>query len=134
MSTVFYPAVFHETEPDEVGFWVEFPDLPGCFTQGDTLEEAYQYAQEALGLYLDDGTNDEMLYSPSSVEQIQHKFPNETIMLVGYDSIAYAKKYKNKAIKKTLSIPEWLNDEATKEGVNFSQALQEALLAKLNLL
>lgn len=131
MSTVFYPAVFHKAEPDEVGFWVEFPDLPGCFTQGDTFEEAFSYAQEALGLYLDDEANAQSFSSPSTVEHIQHEFPNDTVMLVGYDSIAYAKKYKNKAVKKTLSIPEWLNEEATKKGINFSQVLQEALISKL---
>lgn len=50
MNKHFYPAVFHE---EDGGFWVEFPDLPGCFTQGDTFEEAYAMAIEALELYLD---------------------------------------------------------------------------------
>lgn len=52
-------------------------------------------------------------------------------MLVPYDSVAYAKKYKNKAVKKTLSIPEWLNEEASKRDINFSQVLQEALINKI---
>lgn len=133
MSTVLYPAIFHKANLDEKGYWVEFPDLPGCFSQGDTFEQAYQFAQEALGLYLDDKANLDTIHTPSLVESMQNDFPNETIMLIAYDSLEYAKKYKNRAIKKTLSIPEWLNDEATKKGINFSQALQEALLNKLNL-
>lgn len=130
MSTIYYPAVFHQTETNEIGYWVEFPDLPGCFTQGDTLEEAYQYAQEALGLYLDN-KDKESFNNPSSVKNLQQLFPNETIMLVGYNSLEYAKKYKIKSIKKTLSIPEWLNDEALENNINFSQVLQEALINKL---
>ena len=43
-----YPAIIH----NEDGYWVEFPDLPGCQTRGDTLEETMGLAQEALGLYL----------------------------------------------------------------------------------
>lgn len=54
MSTINYPAIFHQANSNEIGYWVEFPDLPGYFTQGDTLEKAYQYAKEALDLYLDD--------------------------------------------------------------------------------
>ena len=130
MSTINYPAVFHQTEANEIGYWVEFPDLPGCFTQGDTLEEAYQYAQEALGLYLDN-KDKESFNNPSSVKNLQQLFPNEIIMLVGYISLEYAKKYKTKSIKKTLSIPEWLNDEALANNINFSQVLQEALINKL---
>ena len=68
---------------------------------------------------------------PSPIEKIQQDFPSDSVMLVPYDSVAYAKKYKNKAIKKTLSIPEWLNEEASKRGVNFSQVLQEALINKI---
>ena len=52
MSKLYYPAVFHETKPDEKGYWVEFPDLPGCLTQGETLEEAAEMAEDALGTWL----------------------------------------------------------------------------------
>ena len=52
-------------------------------------------------------------------------------MLVTFDSLEYARRYKTKAVKKTLSIPEWLNDLAVKEDVNFSQILQEALIDRL---
>lgn len=45
----------------------------------------------------------------------------------------YQKKHNSRAVKKTLSIPEWLNEEATAMGVNFSQVLQEALLSKLGI-
>ena len=128
MSMTFYPAVFHKADQSEKGYWVEVPDLPGCFSQGDSMEEAFKEVQEAVGLYLDENND---FNKPSPIEKIQQDFPGESVMLVPYDSVAYAKKYKNKAIKKTLSIPEWLNEEASKRGVNFSQVLQEALINKI---
>ena len=132
MSKISYPAVFHE---DEGSYFVEFPDLEGCLSSGDTIELAFEYAKEALGLYLDkDGDiYDRIINKPSSVREISLQNPNSIVMLVEYDSIEYAKKYKTKAVKKTLSIPEWLNDLAIKENVNFSSVLQEALVKKLHI-
>ena len=64
---------------NEIGYWVEFPDLPGCLTQGDTLEEAYQYAKEALNLYLDDKKT---FNNPSYIKHLQQIYPNEVIKLI----------------------------------------------------
>ena len=50
MNRLFYPAVFHKAE--EGGFWVTFPDIPECMTQGDNMQEAYKMAVDALGLSL----------------------------------------------------------------------------------
>ncbi|MBP3870083.1 MAG: type II toxin-antitoxin system HicB family antitoxin [Faecalicoccus sp.] len=132
MSKVSYPAVFHF---ENNSYWVEFPDLEGCFSYGDTIESAFNSSKEALGLYLD---QDDDLYvrsisEPSQMSNIIKQYPGEVVMLVDYDSLEYAKLFKNKAVKKTLSIPEWLNDAAIKENVNFSAVLQEALISKLNL-
>ena len=133
MSKVYYPAVFHVAE-DTGGYWVEFPDLPGCLTNGATIEKAYEMSKEALGLYLDceGDLYERTLSKPSDIQDVQRNFSNEIVMLVEFDSLKYAQMYKTKAVKKTLSIPEWLNDEATKLGINFSQVLQEALISKIN--
>ena len=58
---------------------------------------------------------------------------NEFVSLVSCDTIAYRKFFDNKAVKKTLSIPSWLNDMAERADINFSGTLQEALKAKLNI-
>ena len=50
MERLFYPAVFHKAE--EGGFWVSFPDIPECMTQGDDMQDAYEMAVDALGLSL----------------------------------------------------------------------------------
>ncbi len=134
MSLVSYPAIFHQ---EEGSYWVEFPDLEGCFSKGDNLEEAFNNAKEALGLYLDsdDDIYDRKINKPSKVLDVieNNKDKGGLVMIVSYDSIEYGKKYKNKAIKKTLSIPQWLNDIAVKNNINFSSVLQEALIDKLKL-
>lgn len=69
MKQYFYPAIFHTAE--EGGFWVSFPDLPECLTEGDSTEDAYQMAIEALGLALTDRSrNQEPLPTPSAPNQI----------------------------------------------------------------
>ena len=129
MTTISYPAVFHK---EDEGYWVSFPDLPGCPTQGETIEEAFQMACEALGLYLDqDGSTPKGFSKPTQADFVIRDNKNDIVMLVTYDSLQYARKYKTRSVKKTLSVPEWLNELAIKANVNFSQVLQEALIEKL---
>ena len=130
MKQYFYPAIFHTAE--EGGFWVSFPDLPECLTEGDSTEDAYQMAIEALGLALTDRSrNQEPLPTPSAPNQIPLD-DDSHIVIIQFDMEAYQKKHNSKAVKKTLSIPEWLNEEAIALGINFSQVLQEALLTKIH--
>lgn len=129
MTKISYPAVFHR---EDSGCWAEFPDLPGCFCQGESIEECYAMAQDAMGLYLDRTDPSLPAFpSPSRIEDIVRKYPEDIIMLVTYDSLEYARLHRTKAVKKTLSIPEWLNDLAVRNNINFSQVLQDALIEKL---
>ena len=131
MNKLFYPAVFHEAE--EGGYWISFPDFPECLTDGDTTEEAYKMAVDALGLAITDRReNKEEIPQPSDVKDIQVE-RDAFLLIVEFDMIAYLKRTSNKAVKKTLSIPEWMNEEAVNLGVNFSQVLQEALLQRISL-
>ncbi len=131
MKQYFYPAIFHPAE--EGGFWVSFPDLPECLTEGDSAEDAYQMAIEALGLALTDRSrNQEPIPAPSAPNQISLDDADSRIVIIQFDREAYQKKHNSRAVKKTLSIPEWLNEEAIALGINFSQVLQEALLTKIH--
>lgn len=130
MTKLFYPAVFHKAE--EGGFWVSFPDFPECLTEGDDMQQAYEMAVEALGLALV-GRKEEMEEIPTPTEVDRLSADGGTIVIVEFDMLEYQKKHNSRAVKKTLSIPEWLNEEATAMGVNFSQVLQEALMNKLNI-
>lgn len=130
MAKYLYPAVFTK---EDAGYSVSFPDLKNCFTSGETLEEAMEMANDVLCLTLYDLEQEgAMLPAASAVNSISHE-ENEFVSLVGCDTIAYRRFFDNKAVKKTLSIPSWLNDMAERAGINFSGTLQEALKTKLNI-
>ena len=130
MDRLFYPAIFHTAK--EGGFWVSFPDLPECLTEGDDLQQAYEMAVEALGLALV-GRKEEKESIPEPTEINKIDTEDGTLVIVEFNMLEYQKKHNSRAVKKTLSIPEWLNEEATAMGVNFSQVLQEALMSKLHI-
>lgn len=120
-----YPAIFHK---ENDSYWVEFPDLEGCHTFGDTLAETMESAQEALsGYLLTTFEENKQLAKPCDLSSIQCD-ENSFSTLVTCD----INQYKDtKAVKKTLTIPSWLNERAMSMGINFSQVLQEALLTKI---
>ncbi|MCL5058703.1 MAG: type II toxin-antitoxin system HicB family antitoxin [Actinobacteria bacterium] len=115
----------------EGGYSVTFPDLPGCITEGDTVEEALSMAKEAISLHLygmeDDG---DPMPNPTPPEKL--KVPE-----VGFISLIevwmppFRDKMANKAINKMVTLPKWLKDMAEREKVNVSHVLQEALKSHL---
>jgi predicted RNase H-like HicB family nuclease len=130
MNRLFYPAVFHTAE--EGGFWVTFPDIPECMTQGDNMQEAYEMAVDALGLSLTSREAEkEEIPKASSLDEVDAE--DGTLVIVEFDMAEYRRRNSSRAVKKTLSIPEWLNEAAVRKGVNFSQILQEALMSKLGI-
>ena len=130
MNKLFYPAIFHTAE--EGGFWVTFPDFPECLTEGDDLQKAYEMAVEALGIVLVGRKEDrEVIPDPTPINKLNVK--DGAIVIVAFDMLEYQRKHNSKAVKKTLRLPEWLNEEAIDKAVNFSQVLQEALMNKLNI-
>ena len=126
MTHYFYPAVFHKE-----GFWISFPDFPECFTQGDSIENAYEMSVEAMGLCIDEKLkNNEPLPNSSAPADIILNEGDFSI-LVEFDLGKYRRTHNLKSVKKTLSIPEWLNEAAMAQKINFSKVLQEALLQKV---
>ena len=119
-----YPAIFHKEDDT---YWVEFPDLEGCHTYGTSITDTMESAQEALAAYLLTLLEqNQAIASPSDISS----FYTED----GFTSLVSCniEQYKDtKAVKKTLTIPSWLNDRAVSMGINFSQVLQEALLSKI---
>ena len=121
-----YPAIFLK---EDIGYSVSFPDLDGCFTEGNTLEEGIEMAQEALGLYLVSLEERNInIPLPSDISAIEYS-GNEFVTLVSTPIQKYRRR--NKAIKKTLTIPQWLNEEAELRHINFSSVLQKALKEEL---
>lgn len=129
MKKLFYPALFHKAE--EGGFWVSFPDIPECLTQGDDMAQAYEMAVDALGLALTCREKEgQPLPGSSNPDQINPE-PDSFLVVIEFDMLAYKKRTSSRAVKKTLSIPEWLNEAAMAMDLNFSQILQEALIMKV---
>ncbi len=130
MAKYAYPAVFTK---EERGYSVEFPDIEGCFTCGDTLPEAVEMAGDALCLMLYDHEEDgEPVPPPSDVRALQEQTEN-IVSLIFCDTLEYRKRYDSRTVRKTLSLPNWLNTLSERAGLNFSAVLEEALKAKLNL-
>lgn len=122
-----YPACFYQE--DDGSFSVTVPDLKGCITQGDTLQEAIQMAEDAaLGWLLTSVEEGEELPKASNIKDIKLEYSNGFTSLLLLDLGLYSQKYGNrKSVKKTLTIPLWLNEVAEKYNINFSKTLQEAL-------
>lgn len=137
-----YPACFIK---EKNAYSVIFPDLNYLATCGDTLDEAITMAIDCLAGYLhwlrEDG---EPAPEPSSIDKINltnyikelgisdYSLNESFVNYITVDVLEYAKKHFEKSVRKTLTIPKWLNDKAIGMGINFSKTLQEALLQKVN--
>lgn len=131
MSKYIYPAVF--TKEDNNLYSVSFPDIEGCFTQGSGIQDSIEMAQDVLSIILCDMEDDKKVIPPASDPLDIKLGENSFVSLVSADTLEYRKIYNGKAVKKTLTIPQWLNEAAEKENVNFSQTLKNALIKQLNI-
>lgn len=123
-----YPAIFSYADD---GISVSFPDLPGCFSCGWTDEEAFRMAKEALGGHLWCMEEDEDdIPSPTSMRDILLE-SNERIVLVEVYMPLIRQAVTSKSVKKTLTIPAWMDEAAKSENINFSQLLQSSIVDAL---
>ena len=126
-----YPAVF--TPEENSAYSINFPDFESCYTCGDTLADGIMMAEDVLAFTLYDYEKENRpVPVPSEPSQIALA-AGEFVNYIACDTLAYRKMHSNKAVKKTLSIPEWLNEAAEKADINFSRVLQDALMKQLNL-
>ena len=96
------------------------------------MSQAYEMAVDALGLALEDRMKENNVPVPTNIDFLviaENSYP----VIIEFDLLEYKKKHSSRAVKKTLTIPEWLNDEAIKKNINFSAVLQEALKAQLGI-
>lgn len=125
MSKYVFPAVL---TPEEKGMYsVRFPDINGCYTSGENLADALFMAEDALALMLYDFEEEKKpIPFPSEEKSIQLN-KGEFSTLVACDTLKYQRMHNKKAVKRTISLPAWLNDAAMERGLNFSQVLQDSL-------
>ncbi|MBR6504556.1 MAG: type II toxin-antitoxin system HicB family antitoxin [Clostridia bacterium] len=119
-----YPAIF---EYNQDGISISFPDLPGCISCASNDEEALYMAKDALGLFIASCEEDgDELPAPTILNNIKLK-NNQKPALIEVNMPLFRDAIFNVSVKKTLTIPKWINDLAEKNNINFSQVLQSAL-------
>ncbi len=125
-----YPAIFKALESGK--YYIKVPDLPGCVTEGNDLIDSLDMAQDVISMWLCDAEDsNEMVPTASNIFELKSD-DSEFVNLISVDTIEYRNLQDSRAIKKTLTIPQWLNTKAEKAGVNFSQVLQDALKERLH--
>lgn len=131
MAKYIYPAVF---TPEENGYFINFPDFDSCYTQGNDIADGIHMAEDVLSLMLTHFEDKRQeIPKPSAINDL--KTENDAFATyISCDTTIYRRLMNNTAVKKTLSIPSWLNDSAVAAGLNFSQVLQDALKQQLNII
>ena len=125
-----YPAIL---TPDDGGFCVVFPDIRRGATQGDNMVDAMEMAEDFLCSVLYDIENEKAeIPRPSEIKTLKAS-PDDIITLIAADTDEYRRYTENKVVKKTLTIPSWLNARAERAMINFSQTLQRALKEELKI-
>lgn len=126
-----YPAIF--TKEDDGGYLVEFPDLPECYTDGDSLAEAFENAEDALALMMWNLEEKKApIATPSNPADITPP-AGAIVSLVKADTLPVRKMNDTRAIRKNVTIPGWLNTIACENNINFSQLLQNAIIRECGL-
>lgn len=121
----FYPCVITE---EEGIYYINFPDFKACFTDGETMEEALDNAKDVLTAVLIEMTKHNEELPKASKPKASD---NDWVVVIDVVKSYVLSKANNQSVKKTLTIPKWLNDLAIEQDINFSQVLQESLKDKL---
>lgn len=130
-----YPAIFYRERSG--GITVVFPDLNHLATEGENMYEAMEMAIDCLAGYIYSLKQDgEFLPEPTPVDQVDihceddedDDYESSFVSLVAVDVKEYAAKHFEKPVKKTLTVPAWLNKLAMSRKINFSAVLKERLL------
>ena len=125
MAEYVYPAVFHPNA-DDGSYTITFPDLPGCISAGKSLENALYMAGDALTQWLE--------YSVAHGDHIPTASGLHTVQTEGNEfvNLIRAVVRDGRAVRRTVSIPKWLDDQVSAAGISLSKVLQEALKERLN--
>ena len=137
-----YPAIFHKAV--EGGYIVVFPDFDDSATEGQTLEQAMEMAEDYIGTYLyNDFIKGKELPKASDTNKILLEIPEDEKefyiegesfkTLVSLDMIKYVNEFKSATVRKNLTIPSWLNEMGKSHNLNFSNLLQEAIKKELDI-
>ena len=116
--------------PYDGGFDVDFPDLPGCVTTGESLMEAMDMATDAANLWLC-GAEDQGIPIPDATSALPNLEKKQFCAAISVDTLKYRMQTDTRAVRKNVSLPAWMSTMAEKRGINCSQVLQDALRSRL---
>jgi hypothetical protein len=137
IMTIVFPVIFSKTNDEKNTVLVEIPDLDGM-TEGFGIPDAIKMARDYIGGFCYE-LDDKDIPTPTYIGDIDlsksefAKGNDSFVSLVDLDLDAYRRKMMNRAVRRNVSIPAWLDQAAEKEHINFSRVLQEALIQKLNI-
>lgn len=126
MASFVYPAIFHPNSDDD-SYTVTFPDLPGCITEGSDLDNALYMAQDAMSVWMEYTIEHKEPVPASSSLPDVHCDTGEFVNLIRADV------KDTKAVRRTVSLPKWLDDRASETGLSLSRILQDALKERLSI-
>jgi predicted RNase H-like HicB family nuclease len=118
-----YPAIFHKNKDES--YTITYPDLPGCISEGKTLGNAMYMAQSALTQWIG-YLADKKQEIPSASSSRKIKTSNGDFV-----NLICAEVKDEKAVKRTVSIPKWMDDKVIQSGLSLSRVLQDALGERL---
>lgn len=126
MANYVYPAIFHHNQ-DDGSYTVTFPDLPGCITEGKSLENALYMACDAMTQWLQYTVEQGDVIPAASRRQDVTPEADEFVNLIRADV------RDDRAVRRTVSLPKWMDDQVTQAGLSLSRVLQDALRERLHL-
>ena len=118
-----YPAIFNLN--DDESYTVTYPDLPGCITEGKNLANAMDMAQAALTQWIEYMAETKKAIPEAS--EIKSIIPEEKEFV----SLIRAKIKDGRAVKRTVSLPKWMDEKVTEKGLSLSRVLQDALVQRI---
>jgi predicted RNase H-like HicB family nuclease len=130
MKTSVYPVVFSREADDT--FCVYAPDLPGCVTEAATYAEGIEKIRDGIcGMLYVLENEGKAIPTPGEPASIELE-AGDVLALIDVDAEAYRRRVGNRAVRRTISVPEWLDELAVRSGVSLSQVTQDALKLRLN--
>ena len=119
-----YPAIFTE---EEDGILVDFPDLPSCYTDGATIEEAFENAEDALALALWQLEEKRSEIPTPSAPAALTVPKGASVALVRADTLPVRQMNDTRTVRKNVTLPGWMDTLAREHNINFSKLLQNAI-------
>jgi predicted RNase H-like HicB family nuclease len=118
-----FPAIFHKNT--DGSYTITYPDLPGCVSEGKSLGNAMHMAESALKQWIEFLSDKKQeIPAAAAIEKIKTgrgEFAN----------LIRAEVKGSRAVRRTVSIPRWMDEEAASGGLSLSRILQDALAKRL---